>query len=385
MISDEIPISVLHIVRAAPGGVPGFVLALASDQIHRGWQVFVACPPGALAEDVAAAGAIHHPWAARRDPGPGVVAETIRIRRVIGASKPDLIHLHSSKAGLAGRLALRRRRPTVFQPHAWSFEALLGPARAAAIAWERLAARWADVVVCVSQAELDRGKGVGIRADWRVIPNGVDLQRLREASRDERAAARLRLNLHDSRLVVCVGRLSRQKGQDVLLEAWPSVLERVPAAALVLVGDGPEEDRLRACAGSGVRFTGHRDDVASWLAAADVVAVPSRWEGMSIAMLEAMARGRSIVATDVPGAREALGSHAGAIVPVDEPRALADALVARLLNPNEAAIEGRAARLRAEQHYSFVTTAAAMANLYRELLERRRQAISSGNTRARIP
>jgi glycosyltransferase involved in cell wall biosynthesis len=385
MISDEIPISVLHVVRATPGGVPGFVLALASDQIQRGWQVLVACPRDSLAEDVEAAGAIHHPWAARRDPGPHVVAETIRIRRIIGASKPDLVHLHSSQAGLAGRLAVRRRRPTVFQPHAWSFEAVLGPARAAAIAWERLAARWADVVVCVSQAELDRGKGVGIRADWRVIPNGVDLQRLREVSRDERAAARIRLNLHDSRLVVCVGRLSRQKGQDVLLDAWPSVLERVPAAELVLVGDGPEEDRLRSCAGPGVRFAGRRDDVASWLAAADVVAVPSRWEGMSIAMLEAMARGRSIVATDVPGAREALGADAGAIVPVGEPRALADALVARLLNPDEAALEGRAARLRADEHYSFETTAAAMAKLYRELLDRTRRPISTGSTRAKTP
>jgi glycosyltransferase involved in cell wall biosynthesis len=373
MTSHEIPISVLHVAQPTHGGVAGLLRALASDQIRRGWQVSVGCPPGTLAEDVSAAGATHHPWAARRNPGPSVVAETIRIRRIIDASEPDLIHLHSSKAGLAGRLALRRRRPTVFQPNAWSFEALSGPARVAAVAWERLAARWADAVVCVSQGELDHGRGVGIRADWRVIPNGVDVHSLRAASDDERAAARIRLNCHESRLVVCVGRLSRQKGQDILLEAWPSVMERVPSARLVLVGDGPEEGHLRSSAGPGVRFAGHRDDVACWLAAADVVVFPSRWEGMSIAMLEAMARGRSIVATDVSGAREALGADAGAIVPVGEPGTLADALAARLVNLDEAAVEGRAARLRAEKHYSFATTAAAIADVYRELLERRRR------------
>jgi glycosyltransferase involved in cell wall biosynthesis len=373
MTSREIPISVLHVAQPTRGGVAGFVLALASDQIRRGWQVSVACPPGTLAEDVSGADATHHPWAARRNPGPSVVAETVRIRRIIDASQPDVVHLHSSKAGLAGRLALRRRRPTVFQPNAWSFEALSGPARAAAVAWERLSARWADAVVCVSQGELDRGAAVGIRADWRVIPNGVDVHGLRAATDEERTAARASLNGDESPLVVCVGRLSRQKGQDVLLEAWPSVKERVPSAGLVLVGDGPEEDRLRSSAGPGVRFAGHRDDVARWLAAADVVVFPSRWEGMSIAMLEAMARGRSIVATDVSGAREALGADAGAIVPVGEPGALADALAARLLNPDEAAAEGRAARLRAERHYSFATTAAAITDVYRELLERGRR------------
>ncbi|MDQ4026003.1 MAG: glycosyltransferase, partial [Actinomycetota bacterium] len=284
MISHETPLSILHVAQPTRGGVASCVLALASDQVRRRWQVSVACPPGPFADDVAAAGAIHHPWAARRNPGPSLVAETVRIRRIIDASSPDVIHLHSSKAGLAGRLAPRRRRPTVFQPHAWSFEALLGPARAAAIAWERLSARWSDVIVCVSRGELERGTGVAIRADWRVIPNGVDVQTLREASGEERAVARRRLNVHDSPLVVCVGRLSRQKGQDVLLEAWPSVTERVSSARLVLVGDGPEEARLRSSAGPGVRFAGQREDVACWLAAADVVAFPSRWEGMSIAM-----------------------------------------------------------------------------------------------------
>ena len=74
--------------------------------------------------------------------GWGACLEARALAGLIGSLAPDLVHLHSSKAGLAGRLALRGRRTTVFQPHAWSFEAVHGAVRAAGIAWERLAARW---------------------------------------------------------------------------------------------------------------------------------------------------------------------------------------------------------------------------------------------------
>ncbi len=103
----------------------------------------------------------------------------------------------------------------------------------------------------------------------------------------------------------------------MLLEAWPAVRARVPGARLVLVGDGPTEPELRAAAGEGVDLVGPRKDVPDWLAAADVVVAPSRWEGMALTLLEAMATGRSVVATEVAGAGEALGDEAGRIVPIE--------------------------------------------------------------------
>ncbi|WP_420713241.1 glycosyltransferase family 4 protein, partial [Streptomyces sp. Tu 6176] len=102
-------------------------------------------------------------------------------------------------------------------------------------------------------------------------------------------------------LVVCVGRLCRQKGQDVLLRAWGPVAERVPGARLVLVGDGPDHDRLRDLAPPSVAFTGAVADPLPWYRAADVVVLPSRWEGMALAPLEAMACARPVVAADVGG------------------------------------------------------------------------------------
>lgn len=361
--------SVLHVSQPTEGGVGRYVADLASDQVARGWDVAVASPTyGELSARIAAEGARHIPWTAGRMPGPSSVLHAVSLTRILERAGPDVVHLHSSSAGLSGRLAVRGRRPTIFQPHAWSFEAVRGPLSAAAAAWERKGARWATAIVCVSEAERRRGEEHGVRARWLVVPNGVDLEAYSEASAEERTAALRRLELGEGPLVVCIGRLSRQKGQDVLLDAWPAVLARVPDAQLVLVGDGPDDQELRRRAGHGVRLVGNRTDVAEWLAAADVVALPSRWEGMSIGMLEAMARGRSIVASDVPGALEALADDAGAVVPPEDPVALADAITVRLLDPHRAAAEGRRARQRAEQAHDLATTTARIAEVYEQLL-----------------
>jgi glycosyltransferase involved in cell wall biosynthesis len=361
------PLSILHVSQPTDGGVAGYVVDVVADQVARGWRVVVASPPwDDLGGRVEASGAEHVHWTAGRAPGPGAFLDARRLRRIVDRVEPALVHLHSSKAGLAGRLALRGRVPTIFQPHAWSFEAVRGPVRAAALSWERRAAPW-GTILCVSEGERRRGEEHGIRADWRVIPNGVDLDEWREASPHEREAARRILELEDRPTVVCVGRLCRQKGQDVLLEAWPEVAARVPDAQLLLVGDGPDATKLRRAAGKSVRLAGRRTDVGSWLAAADVVAQPSRWEGMSIGMLEAMATGRSIVASDVAGAAEALGGDAGALVPPEDPTALADALAERLLDPAKAAAEGRRARERVEGSHDLRTMTAALAGLYEGL------------------
>ena len=368
--------SVLHVTQPVDAGVARCVAALAADQVRRGWHVTVACPSdGHLHRDVEALGANHVHWLAWRPPGPRVVGEVRRLASILRSVEPQIVHLHSSKAGLAGRLALRGSRPTVFQPHAWSFDAAEGIVRSAAVAWERFGARWADAVVCVSVAEKQHGIEHGIEARWRVEPNGVDLEAFSEASAAERAAARERLALPRGPLALCVGRLSRQKGQDVLLSAWPSVTRRVPDAELFVVGSGPEEQRLKSMAPPGVHFAGQRDDVGEWLAATNLVVLPSRWEGLSIGLLEALARGRSVVATDVPGAAEALGAEAGAIVPVGDRRELAEEVAKRLLDPSLADAEGRAARRRAERSYDLGRATAGIAEPYAELSSSRARPI----------
>ena len=358
-------LSVLHVTQPVDGGVARCVADLVADQIGRGWRVGVACPSGGpLLKAVRSAGADHLVWPARRNPGPRVPAEIRALTRIVSTWSPDLVHLHSSKAGLAGRLSLRGRRPTLFQPHAWSFFAVGGPVRTGALAWERLATRWTDAVVCVSDGERAAGEQAGIQAEWRVVRNGIDLEAFRPASDAERDRARKEAGLGSGPVAVCLGRLSRQKGQDVLVEAWPEVLRRVPDAQLVLVGGGPDEEALRTRA----RVVGEQEDVHSWLAAADVVVQPSRWEGLAYVVLEAMASGRNVVATDVAGMREALGDT-GTIVPPEDPARLAEAVAERLLNGSP----GTAARERVASRHDVGDATAAMARLYAEVLESRRQ------------
>ena len=224
-------LSVLHVAQPEHAGVPVCVGQLLDDQVRRRMRVALACPQRSdVVARAAELGVEHFRWEATRSPGVSVPSEIRRLSRIVAEVEADIVHLHSSKAGLAGRLAIRGRQPTVFHPHGWSFEAMGDPMRRLALAWERHAARWTSVTVCVSDDERQRGLEAGIAGAFHVVPNGVDLARFPFADEADRARARARLRLSEEPLVVCVGRIARQKGQDVLLEAWPSVLDYVPDA-----------------------------------------------------------------------------------------------------------------------------------------------------------
>ncbi|MFF1543994.1 glycosyltransferase family 4 protein [Streptomyces sp. NPDC058291] len=372
---DERP-RVLHLTQPVDGGVARVVTDLARAQLAAGLHVAVACPDGRFAGDLRSLGADVRHWAATRSPGPSLPGEVRRLARLLDEVRPDLVHAHSAKAGLAGRLALRGRIPTVFQPHAWSFEAVGGVTAALALRWERFGARWADRLVCVSEAERATGTRARIAARWSVVPNGIDPERFHPAPVDTVRAALLPGLDAAAPLVVCVGRLCRQKGQDVLLRAWDAVARRTPGARLVLVGDGPDAERLRSAAPESVLFAGAVADVVPWYQAADLIVLPSRWEGMALAPLEALACGRPVVVTDVDGAREslpdALASHC--LAPTDDPAALADTVTALLLDPLLRESLGHQGRRHVLATHDVRRTAEAVADVYRELLTTRQGA-----------
>ena len=328
---------VLHVSQVSEtGGLTHCVADYVRLQREQGWDVTVACPPGDLQRLAGEAGADVVTWHASRQPGTGLVGEVRTLRQVVAAADPGLVHLHSSKAGLVGRLVLRGRRPTVFSPHSWSFHAVDGLLRVLALLWERVATRWAGVVLCVSEAEKAEGLAAGVRGRYAVLVNAVDLRELPDAERDP-ASARAGLGVPPAApMVLCLGRLCRQKGQDVLLDAWALVRQQVPGARLYLVGGGPDQAEVeRRVAGlSGVVLVGAvgRPTALQYVVAADVVALPSRWEGMSLTLLEAQALGRYVVASDVAGAREVLSDGRGAVVPPEDVGALASAVSARLLS-----------------------------------------------------
>ncbi|WP_405537386.1 glycosyltransferase [Streptomyces sp. NBC_00075] len=364
---------VLHITQPVDGGVARVVTDLARAQLAAGLDVTVACPDGGeLPARLRALGAGVRPWHATRAPGPSLAGEVWRLGRLVGAVRPDVVHAHSAKAGLAARLAVRGRVATVFQPHAWSFEAVGGSTAALALKWERWGARWASRVVCVSDAERATGVRAGITGQWRVIPNGIDTQHFRPAAQNPVRAGIPLLAAVDpgAPLVVCVGRLCRQKGQDVLLRAWGEIAERVPGARLVLVGDGPDAGRLRALAPDSVLFAGAVADAVPWYRAADLVVLPSRWEGMALAPLEAMSCGRPVVVTDVDGGRESLPTALAprCLVAAENPAALAGAVTELLLDPPLRESLGQLGRRHVLSAHDVRHTAEAVAGVYRELI-----------------
>ena len=343
------PLDVLIVSQPVAYGVAIYVRQLTQAAVEAGHHVTVVSPGadrGPLAEWIEEMGAAHHTLDMARMPGPRDVFDLLALRRL--ARGKDVVHLHSSKAAVLGRMAAlsmsRRRRPAVVvTAHYWSW--LVGGRWAPLYRWiERLLARRCDVIVAVSEREASEGRAaLGTSAPVRLIPNGVD--------RDQFSPDGVRADRHaGAPLLVCVGRLSHQKGQDVAIRALALLHDRM--ARLRLVGaesGGGERADLEALAESlgvshRIEWRGGVEDTAPEYRAADVVVTPSRWDGLSLALLEAMASGAPIVASDVNGS-ESLGDS-GVIVPPDDPQALADAIDELLQDASARLRLGAAARAR---------------------------------------
>lgn len=203
------------------------------------------------------------------------------------------------------------------------------------------------------------------------IHNGVDLSRFGRAGRLE---SRLRLDLPaEAPIVGTVGRLDPVKDQAGLIRAFAKVRSAHPDAQLVVVGDGPcraELEDVAAASGQGghVRLLGNRDDIPAVMSALDVFVLPSIAEGISNTILEAMASGLPVVATRVGGNPELVEDGiGGALVPRQDPSALAAAIAGYVADPELRRRHGLASRQRATGHFSLERMAEAYANLYTSL------------------
>lgn len=177
----------------------------------------------------------------------------------------------------------------------------------------------------------------------------------------------------DDRLIITVARLSPQKGHSVLLAALPAILSRQPKARIILVGRGPERDAIEEQVRSAgldhaVRLLGQRDDVPDLLASADLFVLPSHFEGLPLALLEAMACGLPAVATAIGGSIEALGSDYPYLVPPDNAEALADAVLEALGDLARARTIAASAHARFRERFTAARMAATTAYVYQTLM-----------------
>lgn len=208
-----------------------------------------------------------------------------------------------------------------------------------------------------------------------LLQNGVDTSRFEHV--DDCGRARTELGLENRAVVVCVGRLIAAKGQRFLVDAMVDIVRRHPAAALLLVGDGPERAALEEHVGSlnlahCVRWAAKRNDVPELLAMAAVFVLPSFSEGIPLALVEAMAAGRPVVATAVPGNVDVVvDDRFGVLVPPRDAQALADGVCGLLDDPVRAAAIAARGRERVREHFDSRRSLAATVALYDEVLAER--------------
>ncbi|MER6399794.1 glycosyltransferase family 4 protein [Kitasatospora sp. NPDC059973] len=366
------------------GGAEQGLVAMAPQLVRSGVKLDVAYlkdSPGGFQPELTGAGADVF-GVGRATRGRTLAA----LRGLVRERRPDLVHTTLYESDVLGRAAaLSARTPVVSS----LVNSAYGPEHLNARGlspWKVRAAQTVDAVTAqgtrrfhaltkhVAGAMAQRLRVPRERID--VVPRGRDPELLGTVTPERRAAVRAALGLpQDAPVVLAAARQQYQKGLDVLLEAWPAVLRAEPDAVLLLAGsEGTETARLTALAeaAGGVRFLGPRDDVFDLMAASDAFAVPSRWEGLGSAAMEAMGVGVPLVCADVPALRETVGSEDYArLVPAEQPAALAAALVDTVQDRASARVRAKSARARFLTSFTLHQVSAQMVGFYERSLRLR--------------
>jgi glycosyltransferase involved in cell wall biosynthesis len=368
---------VLLVHEPPDGGVAVNAFQLAMGLRAHGWDVEIAGPRASrIYDDAHASGVpVHRLSFARgyRQLQPDAAAFG-RLVSLLADGGYDLVHCHSTKAGILGRLAAASRRlPAVYSPHCFAFSMARSAALLkTAVLVERMLAPLTAATICVCEAERAAAvrRRIGPAERLHVVRNACA-----ECDDAVEPDAELAALASSGPLAAAVTVLRRQKGIDVLLRAVPLVIARIPEARFAVIGEGPLAEQLREQAGTlglaeRVRFLPFTAPTARYLRAIDVFVLPSRWEGLSIGLLEALACGVPQVATDVGGTAEAVTEETGLLVAADDVAGLADALCALLGDPARRARLSEASRRRHAECFTLERMVEETARVYYAALGR---------------
>lgn len=289
-----------------------------------------------------------------------------QVKECLRQIAPDIVHTHSAKAGFIGRSAAHHLgiRNVVHTAHVFPFQWAEGLQARLYLALERQAARYSRALICVGESQRADAlaRGLAPAEKFVVIRNGLEVPALDAAdAQHRRAAARKTLGLDENAVVVgMVARLAPQKGINAFVNAAARVLEKRPDAIFCVVGGGPLEGSVRTrmaelkLAPDHFRLLGHRQDAAALYPAFDVAMLSSLYEGLPYVLLEAMAWGVPVVATDVLGSRDVVADgETGFLARVNDPAHIAERTLLLIEDPALRRRQGEAARRRVEAEFSF--------------------------------
>ena len=374
------------VVLVLPYGVLGaaedYIMILADGLSDRGWDVSVLGPKSTAIDSV------------REDPhweatvvNDEVLVSPVALRRQLQLLQPDVVHVNQVALPAMAAAALLRRTPLIVTAHN---PALANHYNLKGRVLGRVVRRRPRAWIVLSDRnrlllERERVRPTSIH----VVPPGLPPRRFETPLR--RSGARASLGVPTEAFVVgTVGRLSRQKRHDLLIQALSRLTDQMPTMHLVILGDGELREETKKLAADllpgRVTLTGHRVDVPQILGALDMFALSSDFEGLPFALLEAMATGLPIVTTDVQGAGEAIRhEREGLLVPPGEPDTLAAAIFRLASDRHLALALGDAAKKRFLRDYTADRMVARTEMLYKTLLDPRKRSTLGSISRRRMP
>ena len=377
MSSDALMARVLYLLyEPAHSGQAVHVASLAwAFKAGNRYNPIVACPSGdaVTLKWLQQAGITVYPMRMRKF---GNLIPMIELTRLLKRESIQILHVHGQEAGIWGRVAARLAQVpiVVYTPH--TIETTKEPLRPFYYLLERALASYTDMVISVNEVDRLKLIDLGIVPPDRVVTihNGIDAQRYDLRIDSIRKREELEVGT-TSFLIAQIGRLNQQKGLRCLIQAASLVLEKYPKALFLLIGEGPLEGELRREVeelglSQSVRFLGWRDDVPEILACVDLFVLASLWEGLPYTLLEAMAAGLPVVATDVGGCREVvLDGETGLLVPPRAPEALAQAIMMLLSERNLLQGMAEKGRERVAEHFSIEVMIEKTEAVYNALIE----------------
>ncbi|WP_341876752.1 glycosyltransferase family 4 protein [Defluviitalea saccharophila] len=299
---------------------------------QRGVEVHIAAKSGERTKELEALGVIFHHIDFSRSPySPKLFRAFFDLKELMSREKFDLIHVHTPVAAFLGRLAARstKTEPVLYTAHGFHFYK-----GAPVLNWliyypmEKIAARWTHGLITINREDYERGKhfnlkrknglfyvhGVGLSLEEYFIPQNFDQERHKE---------KMGFRKND-KIVVCVGEFTRNKNQQQVIDAMHEAVKIDPDIHVLFVGTGEQEEKLKKYVkqlnlSKNIHFLGYRRDIPEILWAGDAFILTSRREGLPRAMMEAMAAGLPIIATDIRGNRDLI-SHGqeGYLVPIGD-------------------------------------------------------------------
>lgn len=379
---------VVQVLEAALGGTKKHLLDLCSNldtgrfELHAVISPVRDPDPNGTRRRLEAAGVQVRQVPMQRGLAPPSDRECLReIADYLNQVRPHILHAHSAKAGLLGRLAARHSgvRGVIYTPHGFPFRMWAPwPVVVSALLMERWLGRGTTCVIAVCESERQVALQARVVPPERcvAIPNGIELSAPPAVDR-ARKLQELGLPV-DARVILCVGDLRPQKGHCVAVRAMERVVREAPAAHLVIAGDGRTREasvrrlvrqhQSRWGSGGHVHFIGARDDVPELLAVCDVFCLPSLWEGCPYALLEAAAAERPLVGSDIPGITDVIREgHTGWLARPGDPEQLASALLDALDDPVAARARALAARELVVERHSLADMVARTAWVYEQV------------------